>query len=171
MKNQNNIPDFKLMARELIDNLMIDAEVMGLKFIKSNFTKEGFMDGSFQAWQSRKQTINYKLLRVTNALFNSINANNDGKSKVTITADMPYAQIHNEGGIVKIPVTPKMKKYFWAMYKNTGLEKWKAMALSPKEQFIFRMPKRQFMGPSKTFTKDFERHIIREILTTFKKYV
>lgn len=170
MAKKTNIPDFRGMADKLMQNLLIDAEVMGLKFIESNFIKEGFMDGSFQAWPARKETINYKLLRVTNALFNSITANNDRRSTVTFTADMPYAQIHNEGGVVKIPVTPKMKKYFWAMYKATDKEKWKHMALSTKANIVFRMPKRQFMGNSKIFNQDFDRHIVREILKTFKQF-
>jgi len=166
---KNKRPDFVRMARQLMQDLLIDAEVMGLDFIHKNFEKEGFQDSSFQAWASRKEPSSYNLLRVTNSLFNSIDATNDGRSKVTFTADMPYAKIHNEGGIVKIPRTPQMRKFFWAMYKKTSEERWKWMALSKKPNVVFRMPKRQFMGESATFNRDFDRHVTREILTRFKQ--
>jgi phage gpG-like protein len=168
MANQNKIPDFLGMADQLMQDLIIDAEVMGMKFIESNFEKEGFMDGSFQGWAGRKTPISYSILRVTNSLFNSINASNDGKSKVIFTADMPYASIHNEGGILKIPRTKKMKSFFWAMYKRTSEEKWKWMAMSNKPHVVFRIPKRQYMGKSKTFDETFDRHVVREILSRFK---
>ena len=166
---KNKRPDFNGMAKQLMQDLLVDAEVMGLKFIHSNFEKQGFMDGSFQAWPARKNPISYNLLRVTNSLFNSIDADNDGKSRVRFTADMPYAGIHNDGGIIKAPRTKKMKKFFWAMYYKTGEEMWKFMAMSNKPNVVFRIPKRQYMGESKTFNQDFDRHVTREILTRFNK--
>lgn len=168
MNNQNKIPDFKGMAKKLMDDLLIDAEIKGLDFIHSNFEKQGFMNTGFEAWPQRKQPIDYKLLRVTNTLFNSINANNDGRSKVIFSADMPYAKLHNEGGYVKVPRTERMRKFFWAMFKATEDEKWKWMALSQKTFVVFRMPKRQFMGDSRWFSGEFNKHIIKEILTRFK---
>jgi phage gpG-like protein len=35
---------------------------------------------------------------------------------VIIGTDVPYAQIHNEGGISHPVVSKKMKKFAWAMY-------------------------------------------------------
>ena len=80
------------------------------------------------------------------------------------TSNLPYAQIQNEGG--KIKVTAKMKKFFWAKYKElTGkvkkgkngkplksslgvskvAEYYKAMALK-KVGSIIEIPQRQFIG-------------------------
>jgi hypothetical protein len=78
---------------------------------------------------------------------------------------MSYAAIHNNGG--KIPVTPKMRKFFWAKYYEragnvTKLKSGKAsaskrnVALSSEVQFYKNMaltkrahitiPQRQFIG-------------------------
>ena len=46
---------------------------------------------------------------------------------VRFSSYVPYAAIHNEGG--KITVTGKMKKFFWAKFKETGEVGWKYMAL------------------------------------------
>jgi phage gpG-like protein len=167
MENQNKAPDFVGMGKKLMQDLLIDAEVEGLKFIQTNFEKEGFMDASFQGWEKRKTPISYKLLRVTNSLFNSIRAKNNNKDTVTFSTNQPYAEIHNNGGVVKIPRTPAMRKFFWAMFKKTGDEKWKWMAMSKKPNVVFRMPKRQFIGHSKNFQERFDRHIVKEILTRF----
>lgn len=45
-----------------------------------------------------------------------------------------YAAIQNFGG--RIPVTGKMKSYFWAKYKETGDSKYKYMALTKKTHFV-----------------------------------
>lgn len=47
-----------------------------------------------------------------------------------------YAYIQNFGG--RIPVTGKMKSYFWAKYKETGDVKYKYMALTKKTHFIIQ---------------------------------
>lgn len=55
-------------------------------------------------------------------------------SSVSIISDVEYADIHNEGG--KIQVTEKMKKFFWAKYKETKSEKYKALALKKVGSYI-----------------------------------
>ena len=167
MSKINKIPDFIGMAEELKSNMFDDAEKMGLDFIQTNFEKEGFMNGSFEAWAGRKTASSYKLLTVTGTLRNSIRADRND-TQVIFTADTPYAQIHNEGGIIKMKRTKKMRGFFWFMFKATGIAKYKWMAISKKPNVVFRIPKRQFMGDSKNFTERWDRHIVREILTNFK---
>ena len=55
---------------------------------------------------------------------NSINITQADFSGVEITAGegINYGAIHNEGGTITVKVTPKMKKFFWAMYKKTEVE-------------------------------------------------
>ena len=96
-----------------------------------------------------------------------------------------YAQLHQSGG--SITVSPKMKKFFWAMYfKASGSVKktksgavgkskqnlrhssyadiWKAMALKKVGSKI-TIPKREFMR----FTPDIEKGILREFKYEMKK--
>lgn len=172
MKQKNETPNFLKMGEELIRDLLIVAEKEGLDFIHRNFEKEGFMDSSFTAWPQRKQPIDYKLLRVTNTLFNSISADSDvSTATVTFSSDEPYAKLHNEGGFVKISRTAKMRKFFWAMYKQTKEEKWKYMAMSKKPNLVFRVPKRQFMGESANFNERFNRKVVRIIQNKFKQEI
>jgi phage gpG-like protein len=70
-----------------------------------------------------------------------------------------HAKIHNEGG--KIPVTPKMRRFFWAKYKETGKEYWKGMALTKKTHFD--IPQRKFIGDSKALEKTLDRMLISEL--------
>jgi phage gpG-like protein len=69
-----------------------------------------------------------------------------------------YGKIHNEGGDINVPVTPQMKKFFWAQYykqpkKKRDESKWKFMALTKKKQFRVSLPRRQFLGVSPALTK------------------
>lgn len=168
MSKINKMPNFLGMAEELKTQMFDDAEVMGLKFIHTNFEKEGFFNASFEAWPARKQSSTYDKLRVTNTLFNSIKADRNN-TEVIFSADAPHAKIHNEGGIIKMKRTKAMRGFYWAMFKKTKQDKWKWMAMSKKPYVVFRIPKRQFMGESKHFDERWDRHMVREILTKFKQ--
>ncbi len=109
-----------------------------------NFKKESF-DG--QAWQKRKnQDEGRNLLVKSGALRKSIRIARATWQKIVIASDVPYAQIHNEGGITHPTVTPKMRAFAWQKYKQTGQSKWKAIALTKKSKLTVPIPKRQFMG-------------------------
>lgn len=77
-----------------------------------------------------------------------------GTTDVRITSSLPYASIHNEGGVIdrviSMPVTDKMRRFFYAKFKQTGDNKYKAMYLTKKQTLTIRqkitIPKRQFVG-------------------------
>lgn len=80
-----------------------------------------------------------------------------GDGEVTVLSDLPYSAIHNEGGDTHPTVTPKMRKFAWAMfYKNGGgrkaaeltedAQKWRAMAITKKHTLRVHIPRRQFLG-------------------------
>lgn len=86
------------------------------------------------------------------------------KSSTTVEADLvnksliagsgvDYSQVHQEGAT--IPVTDKMRKYFWAKFKETKNVKWKYLALM-KKKFV-TIPARPFITVTdslmNTFTK------------------
>lgn len=84
-------------------------------------------------------------------------------SSVSIISDVEYADIHNEGG--KIQVTEKMKKFFWAKYKETKSEKYKALALKKVGSYII-IPERRFVGDAPE-VKQIVEDVITEQLNDF----
>lgn len=72
-----------------------------------------------------------------------------GKSSIVISANSPYAAIHQFGGTLTptIPITSKMRKFFWAKFYNTGLVNWKAMALTKNKELkpTIRIPARPYI--------------------------
>jgi phage gpG-like protein len=87
----------------------------------------------------------------------------------TTNVTKDYADIHNEGG--KIRITAKMRKFFWAMHHEAKgkaeKEYWKNLALTKKSQI--EIPKREYIGRSKDLEKKHELLIDREIKKIFKK--
>ncbi|WP_435135742.1 hypothetical protein [Formosa sp. A9] len=171
MNTINQMPDFMAMAEQLKKDLQSDAEMMGTDFIHNNFYTEGWHGSSFEPWQPKKISNSYQLLRVTNYLFNSIGVTESNPDRVVWEADAPYAQIHNEGGVLNIPITTRSRKYFWFMFYATGDEKWKGMALTKKQRFTVHMEKRQFMGDSEAFNQQWNDHVSNEILSQFKNHL
>lgn len=138
-----------------------------------NFTRKAFFD---EPWPKRKR--NYRrgtTLAVSNRLRRSIKRHISGSS-IRWTSDAPYAGIHQAGG--KIPITPKMRKYFWAKYyeaagkvKKTGTGKvsmskqniqlsdqaefYRNMALHKGDNIV--IPKRQIVGDHRQVKKIVEK--------------
>ena len=170
---KNEVPDFVRHFEKMKRSLPRKVAGMAVNRFKSSFDKGGFMDRSFHAWQPRKGDTRSggAILVQTGHLRDSIKIDSATMRQVSISNDAPQASLHNEGGIVKMEVTAKMRKYFWYMHKATGEGKWKGMALTKKTHFIFRMPKRQFMGESadlmNRIDREFEGQISR-VMRTFK---
>lgn len=164
------VPDFEKIARDAMKDLPKQVgELAREHFIKS-FVKQGFEDASFMAWPKRKDLLSHKILNGSLALKNSIKVTeaNLQQVKVEAGAGLPYAAIHNEGGTITIPITQKMKKFFWAMYKKTGEEVWKYMALTKKENITIRIPKRQYIGTSYALDKKIDQLFIHHIIEAQK---
>ena len=116
---------------------------------QQSFQDEGFTDTSLKKWDTRKVKRDGAagsrpvLSGDTGDLADSIKYSVSGMT-VYIESDKPYAQIHNEGG--KITITDKMRRFFWAMFKETGDKSWKWLALTKKTEFV--VPQRMFIGHS-----------------------
>ncbi len=169
MAKINPTPDFLAMGQQLIKDIRIVAEKEGVDFFQKSFDDEGFTDVAFMPWAKRADTADYKILQRTAFLKNSIQVFDSSNQRIVFGSDAEYAQIHNEGGTVVIPITEKSRKYFWFMYKVTGLGRWKAMALTKKESFTFIMPQRQFIGESQTFMNWLDTELKTMINKRFKQ--
>ena len=136
---------------------------------QQNFRREAFFNGKWKR-RTHNDGSGRKLLHgpgkegvhLAQALFpGKVNG-----LKLTYSTTLPYADIHNEGGVIR--VTAKMKRYFWARYmeatgavtyrkdgkrreskRNRKLdadaEFFKIMALKKVGSHIV-IPKRQFIG-------------------------
>jgi len=148
---------------------------------KENFVKGGFVDHGLDKWQTPKRfdasskfaRSKYgTLLSARKELYNSITFD-ARRGMVVIRSDKPYAKLHNEGGPVdhSIPITPKMRRFAWAMhYQETNgaskaNSKWKGLALTKKDSIRvkFTMPKRQFIGNSAALNAKIEARIINDL--------
>lgn len=169
----NITPDFQKIAKDLIKDAQTIAEVEMINFIMSNFENQSFTDVTSVPWEQRKSGADpgRALLVKSVSLRDSVKITESTPNRIVATADAKHASIHNEGGTITIPVTAKMKKWFWYMYKKTRDEKYKKMAFTKKKHFIIKMPKRQFMGDSKTFIENLEKKFFVVIAERFKQHL
>lgn len=146
------------------------------RHIEEDFRKGGFTHDGFRKWkETKRQKSGGKgagarygpLLSGRNYLSGSIEYT-PGDARVTVFTRAPYAGVHNWGGILRPTVTPKMRKFAWAMYyKETGIKRkmknggkarkqreenasqealnWKRLALTQKTKLTVTIPQRQFM--------------------------
>lgn len=137
--------------------------VRAVSFYKEGYRRGGYIDGGFHPWPltqrqrsgGRKASDRYgALLSGRNRMFSATNYRT-GNASVTIYNDTPYASVHNEGGETHPTVTPRMRKYFWAMYYERGgegsqeAERYKWLALTKKKKLRVKIPQRKFIYRSK----------------------
>lgn len=160
------------------------------KFFKESFVKGGYTDESFRPWMQRTSPLGGKKILIgggggnTMNLMQSIKPLEENEKRVRTGTELAYGEIHNEGGT--ITVTKKMKKFWWAKYyefaanvkMNKGGKsmritknnrKWGAKAEYCRNMALMKVgakltiPKRQYLGESKTLLKQFEQWWENEI--------
>jgi len=141
------------------------------QFFDRAFDLQGWTDKSLRPWKATKSgkrnTFGKRsqgILIGSGAMRASLRSTyTEGEARITVGNDqVNYANIHNNGEIVTFKISARSRKYFWAMYYRTGDEMWKAMALTRKRFFSFRMPKRQFIGNSRMLTEELNHLVISE---------
>ena len=132
---------------------------------QDNFRNGGFVNNGRHPWQRthRQETAQGAarqygpLMSSRQNLYGSIYYHPED-AKVTVGTNLPYAAIHNEGG--DIVVTARMKRFFWAKYRETNGGTWARSGNNPEAEFwkslalksvgtVIHIPKRQFIGESK----------------------
>lgn len=187
MAQRNKPPNFSLHAKKIIKERPRMVAIESQKFFKDSFVKGGFTDDAFQPWQKRKSPLGGKKVLIgkdnTMNLLQSIRTLEESEKRVRTGTDLVYAETHNEGA--EITVTAKMKKFWWAKYyefagkikktkggkvsqskanllTNAKAEYCKAMALMKVGSKV-KIPKRQFIGESRTLIKQFEEWFAKQI--------
>lgn len=132
---------------DLIKTILSDIKVELMDEFIRNFERKAFFD---KPWTKRRSGNKGSLLVATGRLRKSLHAQ-ISQSSVKFSSDCDYAGIHNSGGT--IPVTPKMRAYFWHRCmqakgdnlipaKGSDAAIWSAMARAKK----ITIPQRQFIG-------------------------
>nr|DAF25032.1 MAG TPA: tail morphogenesis protein [Caudoviricetes sp.] len=165
---------------------------MAISHFKQNFRDAGWNDNGLTKWlMTKRQQMggkgayydNTPLLSGRNNLYSGFTYKaNPGQ--VTVSNDVEYARIHNEGGNVTHRITPRMRKYAWArFFEETGIKKgdsweqrqqkeknagersamWKRLALTPKQSSTVHIPQRRFMGRTAELDKKIEEYTERDI--------
>ena len=169
--------------QKIIKNILRDIQVELTDEFDQNFERQAFFS---EPWQRRKSPIRDKgraILTDTGQLRRSIKSKTTENSVIFYT-DLPYAEIHNEGG--EIIVTQRMKRFFWHKYyeatgafsrKKSGktgktatagnheADFWKFLALK-KAGTTIKIPRRRFLGSSPEVEQTV-RKIIEENITDY----
>lgn len=203
-----DIKEFSKLIRakqKEIDTLMrrkmpIRVGNMAKRHFQDNFRKSGFVDGGLHPWPKTKRQLSggtsaasqhKPLLSNRNHLFNAVRYV-PGDYRVKIVNDVPYAAIHNWGGETSPAVTPKMRRFAWAMYyqaagkpkkgtkgrKSAGnapsgaltpeAQMWRGLALTKKKHLRIKIPKRQFIGPSRELEERIRADVETQIEAVLK---
>lgn len=81
---------------------------------------------------------------------------------------VPYAAAHEFGGTWSVPITQRMRSFFWAMWFETSDEFWFNFALTKKTTISVTMPKRSYVEPA---MRDEEEEIARQAVDRILKHV
>lgn len=136
-----------------------------------SFKKGGFTDESLEKWDKRARAEKDKRKRAilvkTGRLLRSLKLKTKG-SQIEISTAVPYAQIHNEGGVISGSVS--VKKHTRRVKVGRGRRK-KVVSVkvkSHKRQVKTKIPKRKFMGESAKVNKKLGELIEKELDKIFK---
>lgn len=128
-----------------------------VNFSKERFIRKNWVDRSPEAWKKTDKKKGSTLVS-TGQLKRSIRIKSISGNKIIIATDIPYAQIHNEGGTITSIANVKA-------HNRVSMKGKKSNVKAHKRKMNTTIPKRQFIGPSAIL----ERRIERTINATFKE--
>lgn len=172
----------KLLERYRAKKLKIiqQAAGMALSHFKKSFTDQGFTDVTLKKWPERiggPKNEGRAILVNRGVLKRGLRIKKTDINGAIVGMDqaVKYAQIHNEGG--EIVITPKMRRFFWAMYfKAGGNDKktksgelpqfWLRLALTKKD--TIKIPQRQYIGDSVSLERLIISYVEQELKILFQ---
>ena len=155
------------ILREVTDRLPRAVGITAVNHFTQNFRDSGFRDGGLRPWQ---KTLRQRG-KGTDAQYGPLTSRRNhlmrstsftaAPGQVTIENPVPYAAIHNEGGVIRIPNKPRTPK----KTKNLSLRQVRAVRAVREVPSVrvVRIPKRQFIGNSKELTQKINRLINESI--------
>lgn len=158
------VENYKAFKKSLAVNIGEEA----INFAKDNFRRQGFKDAILMKWRRRKsgapRNQGRAILVDTGQLKRSIRITriSPGGNRIYIGSNVKYAQIHNEGG--RVSGTASVRSH----YRRTRSGA-RARVRAHSRNVNFRMPKRQFIGPSRELNKGIRRMIQLKLIKVFKQ--
>lgn len=93
------------------------------------------------ALEARDNAVRQGLIR-SGELIDSIAPIKINQYRVDVRVKVPYGAAHEFG--VTVTITPKQRRFFWAMFMTTNDPMWKALALS----VTYTIPARPYLRPA-----------------------
>ena len=135
-----------------------------VNFAKDNFRKQGFQDVGVKRWRKRKPGSNRNrgraILVDTGKLKRSIRITRITRTQVHIGSNVEYAQVHNEG--LRVSGSANVRSH-----RRTTRTGARTRVRAHTRRVNFRMPKRQFIGPSKELDRRIQKYIRKSLLRVF----
>lgn len=156
------------------------AATVAVNFTKERFRQQNWFDTSADKWEERKhkagtRTDRRHILVKSGRLMRSVRKIMANSDRAIIGSDVPYAQVHNDGGNVKAVAqvgSYRKKDYERKAHtrtRNGRKEQIAAQTIAAhtvkahRRQVNFKMPQRQFLGTSSALTRRIEDQIDRDI--------
>lgn len=142
---------------------------IAVNFSKERFRSQDWYDTSRKKWKARSRNRagsknrSQTLLVDTGRLKRSIRKLSANMNTVIIGTDVPYAQIHNDGG--KIDKTVTVKSHSRRRRKRGG----SSTVKSHSRKMNLNIPQRQFIGESNRLEMELFLHIEAKLETALKK--
>ena len=155
-----------------------EAGTIAVNFSKERFRDKNWVDNTREKWDNRKRADRGSLLAKSGRLKRSIRKLAGGNYYVFIGTDVPYAQIHNEGGQVNKTVSVRAhtrngnKRARGTTRGNGRTRKTNTSTIRVKahtRKMNLTIVKRQFMGNSDVLTRRIERHMYKQIINELKR--
>ncbi|WP_376777166.1 phage virion morphogenesis protein [Flavobacterium covae] len=138
----------RISRHGFLKRLTDHAGVTAVNFVKQRFVEKNWKDNGTQPWEARKRKGRGSLLTVSGRLKRSIRKIASGNYFVYIGTDVPYAQVHNEGGETSKTVNVRSHQ----RKRNGRSHNVKLHTRTSR----FKVPKRQFLGDSQYLARGLE---------------
>jgi phage gpG-like protein len=145
--------------------LPAEVATIAVNFSKDRFREQAWLDETKENWKPRKRQRKGKgsqtLLVKTGRLKRSVRKISATEDRIIIGTDVPYAQIHNEGGTISTTATVKAHEVKEHTRKRKGRNgRVKSHTVKAHQRKInTRIPQRQFIGNSKSLQDKIISHI------------
>lgn len=163
---KNKTPDFRLLEKEykrFYARIPAIAGAKAVRFFKENFNRQAWVDRDRrERWKPRRHKDSGRAILVKSGrLKRSIRVVAKGRGYVLVGTNVPYAQIHNEGGAIRKRVKVRAHK------RNTrrGLQQ----VASHSRAMNVEIPKRQFIGESTNVIESVEKELLKHLEDIFMK--
>lgn len=167
------IESFKPQLNKIVEA----AGVLAVNHFTKSFRDGGFTDESLEIWKPRKRTERGKsraILVKSGRLRRSLRSRRLGNLAVKIMTDVPYAKIHNDGGVIEKEANRRILSFTsGGRFAKTKTRAQRKDISYQQQSFIrehyIRMPKRQFIGYSGKLNRQIIAFLDKNIKKQFNK--